>query len=496
MMSRMDRGPLRVGLAFLVVTVLLTSSAEAQERSVPSVIVGDKTPYRVILDHISGDIEVQDHMGRLQEQWIARDMSQSGLAPLVSVPPDRPVMIVVKNANTLLYDYNVEATQARESRIQACQDIGRSFTQTGLLTGLGAIQGIGAALGTGTELGQTFAEEVDGSFSLSSFARGGGGRRSASQLEEEFSMGAPQVERYLADAAVLAALAESLEDSVRMSARLAESRPIEELLDRLQASVAEELPGLLGAADVVPRMRARLEPFGPSLSLVRGASLGAVEANVTAPWVDRSNELISEVDLAEGKLWTASIALERQLYEIERARRRATQAFVIPSGRHYRRIHIDVVRNESFEGLPALHESVDVFTEPSVSLLCHISIGFAFMDRPIEYVDEDGSVAIMEQEDDLRTTAHLLMHFSLPSAPLLAGMVGVGVGTQRAPDLYVGASLAYFNPLMFNVGWVFQRARQLPEGLSVGGVVASPTAVDNFPRSYRSAFFFGFSVGR
>ena len=86
-MLRMHRGPLRACLASLLASILVSATAEAQDdasRSVPAEFVGDKAPYQLTLDHITGDIEVLNHKGEVQERWIAREQARSGVAPLVS----------------------------------------------------------------------------------------------------------------------------------------------------------------------------------------------------------------------------------------------------------------------------------------------------------------------------------------------------------------------------------------------------------------------------
>ena len=105
--------------------------ARAQAPSVsqrPASVEADLAPYQLVLDHITGVVELRSNQGRLLETW------ERGTETVAPVPPDRPLMVVVKNANTLLYTYVVSADNVRTTPNQSCRAIGRQFGRQSFLT--------------------------------------------------------------------------------------------------------------------------------------------------------------------------------------------------------------------------------------------------------------------------------------------------------------------------------------------------------------------------
>src|SRR5207245_1882603 len=82
----------------------------------------DRPPYEVIYDHLSGTLELRSHKGQVLEHW-ERGVGASA-APLIRLPVDRPVVVVIRNANALLYDYAVSSAGVTRKDVRARRGAG------------------------------------------------------------------------------------------------------------------------------------------------------------------------------------------------------------------------------------------------------------------------------------------------------------------------------------------------------------------------------------
>jgi hypothetical protein len=134
---------------------------------------------------------------------------------------------------------------------------------------------------------------------------------------------------------------------------------------------------------------------------------------------------------------------------------------------------------------------VEIYTEPTVPVLCQISIGVAWMDPPPEFAVED--TVLINRAANTRAAASLAFHVSSPSFPLVAALLGVGLGSNSRPDFYLGASLRFLHPVLLNGGIVWQYSAHLPAGLRVGQAVSDQRFLRSLSFSYRARVFWGLS---
>src|SRR6185503_19832679 len=85
-------------------------------------------PYHIVLDQLTGSVAIQNPRGRTLEQWTPGAGKRS--AALASIPPRRPVVVDVLNANPLLYRYDVSATAVAQGNQKGCTGLGSRFAST------------------------------------------------------------------------------------------------------------------------------------------------------------------------------------------------------------------------------------------------------------------------------------------------------------------------------------------------------------------------------
>lgn len=480
---------------FIPARTLVAQSADA--RSVPPVVYGDKAPYLMVLDHVTGTVRVEGPKGDTLDVWVADARRRALVAPLAAIPPDRPVAVRIENANPLLYSYSVRTETVRESTIRSCSQIGGGLTKGAVLTTMGVMQGavpmdeLVSALTKGGPAGSFWGPTL-GSSMADDLPTG------ESALEDMVMAAAPEVEAYLDVVEPLVSTAFTVQDSLRLLARLADGEPAGPMLDDLRRLVTRSLPGTETPADVPGLVRRAMSDVGGSIQSITGAAKAVDDHGYTGAWAQRARRLAIRLEAADGPAVTeASLALQDALHRIDLARRDVTQTFVLAPDPDYRRITVELSPTATYPDIPRFKEGVDLFTEPSHSILCSVSIGFAFMDEPADYTDRGGTVGRQSVGEDLRATPSILVHLGVPAFPLLQAVVGVGIGVLRAPDFYAGASVDLLRPIMLNAGWVFQRTRRLPDGASLGAPFPEGYAtVDDFPRRWGGAFFFGVSLRR
>lgn len=480
-------------LLLLLLHPAVSRAQEPVSKGAPAVRFSGGDPYRLIYDHVRQSLTLRHPGGRTLDEW---DVSQGGgpEAPLAQVPPDHPVAVEIVDANPLLYDYDVDVEVVRERNLRPCHEIGSGFAAAGLMAAIGAQLGQGppepdvSALFGGPLLNSDFTLQEG------SKAMGPMGESTALTLDRI----RPAVASYVAYARTVTHLATTLSDSMVLTAELGEQLPLDSLLARLQRSVDRVQPGLSNAARVPALLRQRQTEVRPQLATLAGlyqnvsdgASKAAGDADalaVVALW--------DEADDATEDLNNSYRALQTELWRMERARARSHQVFMVASSGDYRRFTISLTPTDGYAEVPRLRVSeVEAYSEPRVSLLCQISVGFSWMDAPPDYQVANGAL-LNTAGSESRTTPTLMFHMSATDVPLVGALVGIGIGAARAPDFYAGGSLRYFDPMLINVGVVWQKIPQLPAGTVVGQVVQDGF-VDGLSRRYKPGLFVGASFGR
>jgi len=480
--------------------ILFPVSLSAQQDDIagaPAVVFGDKAPYTVVLDHVTGAVTLMDEGGNTLNAWGAGPDGRALAVPMASVPPDRPVVVRVENANPLLYDYGVQSEVVRQAPIRSCGQVGSQVAKSAMMATMGALEGMAPS-------GSALMESMAKSGPANAFWGPGLGAFDAPLPQDEAgleSMVASEMadaEAYLARLEPMVALAESVDDSLRLVARLADGQPAGPLLESLRGLLTSSLPDVIMPADVPAAVRKTVQDHGSGARRLSQGSKAADDAGYGGTWTVRARELATRVEaLDPATVDAASLAIQDALLRLDRALRDVTRTLPVAADPNYRRISVQLTPTGTYPEIPRLKEGVDLFTEPEYSLLCSVSVGFAFMDRPADYMERDGIIARVPGGEDLRTAPALLVHLGLPAVPMLEAVVGVGLGVLSAPDLYAGASLDVLAPIVVNAGWVVQRTRRLPRGSALGD--AFPPAygtVDEFPRRWGTDFFFGVSLRR
>jgi hypothetical protein len=483
-------------VAFLVTGLGLAPLVSAQEgvALVPGTesasVVFERPPYRLVFDHVKRTWAAYDNRGGVRR---AAQPAASGVFVL-DLPPGNPVEVVVSSANPLLYEYSLEPLVVRSAGVRGCGDVGRGFASSGFLVAVGAVRNMNEpapplegllTLPSGT--GKALGEE--------------GGMLQRSELLATLEAARPAVQALNAFVTAMAALPPALDDSLAVMAERGDAEPLGPGLDRLLAYAEQQSPGLGRAATVPTAVNARLAggqaAFGSLLRAAAAIQAGRFDGDTAARPAREAIGLTAQLQsLVDRKTTLESVrALQRRLAKIEQTRARLTQSAAVPASGDYRRLVLrlkpsagypDVVR--TFEG------PVEAFLRPRVGLLCEISTGFNMMTAHENYLLASDGTLLNASNDDIRTSPALFLHLSPTGLGVLGGLFGIGLGADRAPDLYLGASLRTLAPVLINGGIVWQRHRRASGELRVGDVVPAGTRVEDFPRRFSAGWFLGVSI--
>lgn len=472
---------LLIAAAALGCTLAAPAPMFAQVSELPPDVLAEEAPYRLVYDHVTATFRLLRPNGSQVAGWEA-----SGQRALAPVPPDRPLEVVIENANTLLYTYEVTAEPVQGGRqVRACRDVGREALSTGFFVGSRSFAGGATAFpslaGTLEQVQEAREEAEEGS------PFGFADSNSASALMEQARSQVQEYQNLLASATRMAT---NLEQTVIEIAMMADVRPIGVLVDSALAQLDAVQSGL-GNPRLAPAVLASQRGRAQS-TLSAVASMAPGEFGPSAQML--SSTLSASVDRERG----IAAELQESLLRLARARAASMQTVTaLPSGGH-RQVTISIVDNE--EELPVRRTRTGravAFTRPAVAMVCEISFGLAWMEPPAQYRLGSGSTVVdATSNDDVRTSASLMLHISPSAIPALGVMGGLGIGSGTAPDLYLGGTLRLFRPLMLNGGMVWQRQALLPGGVSVGDVVDDPSMFDDLERGYRPTMFFGVSFAR
>ena len=496
-------GPVFRAALFLVLIIPMNRTVWAQEESKavsnrPASVVADRAPYRLVFDHLTGAVALRSNKDHLLETW------DRTATPIVPVPPNRPLVVVINNANTLLYQYSVEAEVVRTSRIRSCRNVVREFGSQGFL--------VSATVVRGTSMPALDPDQVLGSLLKLDVSAFGGVRGDSTQkmdattLRQTLRNVRDPLTNYATFLEGVASLTTSLQDSLTLMAAQGEVEPIDSLLARLQASLEAVHPGLSDPRRVPMILLEATRQVAPQL----GALTLAYEAITDGRYSGSSSDedvqpaldLQARIQKAQQAVQEAAPPLQGHLAEIERARQQATQRFTLnPGAETYRHVTITLRATENRKEVLRFREgAVDLYTEPRRGLLCQLALGVTWIDEPVAYGVEDGEI-VNTADEGPRIAAHLLLHLASPRFPLIGGLMGVGIGKNNRPDFYLGGSLRLLDPLMINVGVVWQRTPRLPDGLAVGQAVDDTfdpmdLDTDTLDKRYESGLFFGISFVR
>jgi hypothetical protein len=500
------------GLAALVWPAVMlaqdTPRPQTVQADLPPEVLADRAAYILVYDHVTGMVELRNNKQSVLDSWDSRLARTS--APLAGIPPDRPLAVVIENANSLLYEYSVSIDAVGTKKLRSCTKLGGQFATTAFLVGVGMLQGTAVAPAAPEydfDFGERFVLRDTAQFTRRALE---GGTLGEATLERAVDRVAAAVDEFNSFASNVSSLSLSLPDSLRRIALLAEAMPIDSLLDNLQQSINGVAPGLSDPNMVTGIVDEKFSVARSSLEDLRllnaqidnGRYQGELSDNaVIAARVmnDRTNAVLSDLNT------TSIVALQESLVMIEMAKMRSIQGFTASSsGGTFRRVTIGVT-NLSLEGLEGVRGfragDVVAFTEPAVKVVCQFSFGFALMDPPPDYATEtvNDSVTILvdkTKEDDLRPAANVLFHVSPASIPL-GVLFGLGFGSEKYPDLYLGGMFRIFDPVMLNAGVVWQRQKVLDGGLAVGQPVPgdfTPETLDDLSTRYFSYFWAGVSI--
>lgn len=483
----------RLAITLLSAAALLPATTTAQERAQsaagvtlePAEAYSGRAPYRLVFDHVTGRFSLENQRGE-PVSWESRGWGQ-GQGALAPVPADRPLEVVIINANSLLYEYQVEAAPVGDQRVRICRDLGRDFVRTGFVV---ATRGIVA--GT-PDLFPTFDDFTAGADELEQAAalpeKGldlGGGL--LAERESALAAGRSGLQRYRQLTATVGHLAATIQDSIRLVALRAEATPITPLLAGLEASIERAHPGLSDPRVVPTILIQQAQSVSAALQLAADGHGDALAVEAMA--------LREELEHAARSAQEDVHRLQEQLVTLARARAGATRSFTVLPSATAQRVVVHLAPADSSTFFRSRIGDAVTYTRPSVSLICEVSIGITWMEPPAEFVrGSDGLLEDSSLDADARTAAALMLHFTLPSVPHLGVLGGIGLGRGQTPDLYLGGSLRMLNPVLINLGTVWQRERRLPGGVRLGDPVESDV-IRSLNRRFVPSWFVGVSVGR
>lgn len=481
----------------------LAPAVHAQQGGSPQVTtdpvgtVARKAPYRVLFDPVARTIELQNQGGKVLERWD----QFSSVAPLANIPTDRPVSVVITNANPLLYDYSVRAEVLRQEQVKSCTDIGGRFLSQGFLLSSAVISGVAMPSFSVPDVSGGFLD-IEAAFA-DVLATRGDMMLTQSMLGQEMERIRGDVNAFTDFAAGVVDLSRTIEDSVALFAAKGESAPLDSIIEQFQRSLEAIQPGLSDPAQTPVLIERRAVEASSAIAslktLSRSIESGNFSGSRTSFEAREALRMRNRVDANVARLEEWYPVLQRNLLRIERVKAQSTRIFTVgESGNTVRRLVITSESNGDFDQVLRLHEGdAEFFTRPRQGLVCEISVGVSWVEQVPTYAFDSDSVLI-DTNTDLRRVAPVLMfHVSTPSIPLLGLNLGVGFGQNSAPDLYLGGTLRLFVPILLNVGWVWQRTPKLPPGLREGQATPNPDPelLDDPDFKFESTIYFGIGIG-
>ena len=475
-----------------------------------------KAPLRLVYDHVSGDVSLLDQRGETRETW-----SRADGAPYAEIPADRPVVVEVRNANPLVYRYDVQAivSQVREPA-PTCGGQGRSFAlASALLAGGSLTTGVIPELpsgGLGDELQIGDADIL----ALLSGRRAGGGL-SDGELRDVGREAVQAVRRLSAAAAQMAEAEAEARDGLLRAARLGDAEPLGPVLKRLQGQLDAVQPGLSDPARVPVVIEGLVPDKARSLRPLLAAAEAIQQGLVEDPAGDAAAdvlELAERAQAASDELAQASAGIQQVALSAERAREATRQRVALRPSDDVRQVAIQVLPlADGIEGVVPTRTrtgdaAVQAFLGPRRrrGFACSVGVALTFAPPAPEYgVRSLDGTLVDRAEEGLRTAPAVLFELAPPVlGRVLGGVVGIGLGQNLGPELYAGGSLRLFDPVRVTGGAMWRRVRALPSGLALGDTVQADdpddpafdpdfdldTFLEDLPREWTPSFFLGLSI--
>lgn len=464
----------------------------------------DRAPIRLVYDHVTQQTSLLDSRGETEQVWERADG-----VPYAQVPTDRPVVVEVRNANALVYTYEMAASVAalRESP-PSCGVQARSFATAGGLIVGNAFSPSDSPFSFPS--GGSFDDFLD--FDLS----GAGGLRNDGmipvteliQIQRDL---APVVDRLEAVSERLAAAENEARGSLLNAARRGDAQPIGPMLVAIQEQLNAIEPGL-GDPAQVPAALDGLRPrgsdrLGELMAAAAAVSAGQAEDSPEAAEVVR---LAARVQAAQADAAGTTTEIQRIALRVERALERTTQRVTVRPGDDIRKVSVEVKASTDtlFAAVVPARErtgerAVTAYLGPRAprGFGCAVAVALTFSPKHASFnVRPDGTL-FDDATDGLRSAPAVLFEVAPPVIGSVLGLVGgVGLGEAFAPDLYAGASIRLLRPVLITGGAVWSRVRTLPDGMALGDVIGDDSDFvlerfrEDLPREWRPSFFLGLSV--
>lgn len=459
-----------------------TASPAAVQRTRPARVISAKQPWTVVYDHVDESMRLLDEDGREQASFAGRTLADG---PVLRVPPDRPLDVRIENANPLLYAYEVTGPVVQERRARGCSAVLGTFAQAGLQFRALAVGGIPDDFSIEGSLREMMSAEALASRGELATR---GEPMSAADRARTIALVSERVEGYELRARALAHFAASLGDSLRTIAELSDATGAGPLLDGLAQSMRSRLPGARRSADVPLALRALgAEAAQPATIIMQLAATGDADVR----------EIRDRFDAALATIAGSYRMLQAQLYRVERYRAGVEQRWGLEASGDYRAVRITLAATPEFPEVPRYRlGTVEAVTNPAGRVSCTLAPGLALASTPLGFSTRNDTI-VQSSSTEQRTAAALLLHLDWVGAKLPVGAIaGIGLGSNKRPDWYLGGSLRVSDVVRINAGAVWQREERLPDGLAVGMVLPEAARAGFEVRTfrYRPSLFWGASL--
>lgn len=446
-------------------------------------IVSSRKPWVVTYDHLRETMELRDDEGDERGSFTGEALADG---PMLRIPPDRPVEVRIVNANPMLYDYDVSATVVQERRARGCRAVLGTFAQAGLQFRALSLGEVPARWSVDTAIKTLVSAEALA-------ARGGaiatrGEPMSPADRARTIALVAERVQQFEARARAVTFTAASIEDSLAAIAELADATEAGPLLDSLAAAIRRQIPGATRATDVALAIRNLAS---------EAAQPATVLMQLTAHGESDVRDVRTRFDSALTAIARGYRSLQGQLYRIERYRAQVEQRYTLEPSGDYRAIRIRLEPTREFPAVARFRSgTVEAITNPTGTISCNLAPGLALTGTPRAYALRNDSI-VQSSSGEQRTAGALLLHLDAPSFPLPVGaLAGIGLGSNKRPDWYLGGSVRVSDVVRLNAGAIWQREERLPSGQRVGTTVPQTgrAAFDERPKGYTAGFFWGISL--
>ena len=477
-----------IAVAALLAAPEIAGAQGAARRVLGGAGSGRSAPYRLIYDHLAPRLEFRNASGNT----VVRGEERQELH--LTMPAGRPVVVELRNANALLYRYEVKVEVAQERDLHACSRSAGRFVQQSFFIGVAAFQGREPPAPLTTKA----IEERLRALATSATRTRGEERLTPADAARLIGDARSRLREYVDFSATVSALSRELTDSLAWIAEFAEWRPADSLLASVHASVRDRHPELGAAgrvAEVAAERQQRMRPgYGALVRVTHAIESGAYTGSPHDSIAKEAVSLRHEVESAHARLDSAYRRLQFDLDLLETARALATQEVVLPPSDDVRRVSVVIEPTTHFPSVVRLRQGrASATLSGERSWACRLSIGFAMAEPTPDYKVEDTRI-IDASSGRQRFTPTLLVHVS-PSTRPVGALLGIGPGTGDAPNVYAGMSWSLFGDFFVNAGAVWRRTPELPAGFRTGQVV-DPETFPGSKHRMKLAVFLGASLSQ